>query len=249
MRLHPPISALPLSPSFSRDAQAAAAERDPATQAPPLLPFGQLVAFHLQDILPPPPDVVPQGFARQAGLLDPIDPQSLKPKLLGPLPAPRLLAQQAALQTPEPIPLPPVVDSAGMTDQDYLRIVRPDLVAANPVRPNYLRSPFEAAPPPGLAADVPLEPQELLTLPMDAPLGFTGPSSVIPREGQTSSHFVPLEDRWRVGMPEWDRYGLNHPPLDDYPFTLGPRARPLPSKRAQGRLPDHRPAHVFERER
>jgi hypothetical protein len=56
---------------------------------------------------------------------------------------------------------------------------------------------------------------------MDPPLGHTGPSGVLPSEGQTSSHFVPLEDRWRMGFPEWDRYDKGHPPVDDYPFIEG----------------------------
>lgn len=55
----------------------------------------------------------------------------------------------------------------------------------------------------------------------DPPNGFSGPSSVLPREQQTSSHFVPVEDRWRIGYPEWDRYGRGHPWEDDYPFVKG----------------------------
>lgn len=55
----------------------------------------------------------------------------------------------------------------------------------------------------------------------DPPNGFTGPSSVEPSESQTSAHFVPIEDRWRIGFPEWDRYGKGHPVGDDYPFMLG----------------------------
>ena len=54
-----------------------------------------------------------------------------------------------------------------------------------------------------------------------APLGFTGPSSVVPTESQNTSHFIPLEDRWRIGSPTWDRYGKGHPVGDDYPFVLG----------------------------
>lgn len=55
----------------------------------------------------------------------------------------------------------------------------------------------------------------------DAPLGFTGRSSVLPRATQTDPHFVPIEDRWRIGFPEWDRYGKGHPILDDYPYVPG----------------------------
>ena len=39
--------------------------------------------------------------------------------------------------------------------------------------------------------------------------------------GSTSPHFVPIEDRWRIGFPEWDRYGHGHPLIDDYPYTEG----------------------------
>lgn len=53
------------------------------------------------------------------------------------------------------------------------------------------------------------------------PTGFTGPSSVIPTEQQVDGHFVPVEDRWRVGLPEWDRYGTNHPRLADSPYEVG----------------------------
>ena len=60
-----------------------------------------------------------------------------------------------------------------------------------------------------------------LQTPMDPPIGYTGPSGVLPREQQESSHFVPIEDRWRIGYPEWDRYGNGHPVLDEYPYLPG----------------------------
>lgn len=65
------------------------------------------------------------------------------------------------------------------------------------------------------------EPDALLILPRDLPTGFAGRSPVAPREGQTSSHFAPVEDRWRIGYPEWDRYDKGHPFTDDYPYALG----------------------------
>lgn len=57
--------------------------------------------------------------------------------------------------------------------------------------------------------------------PVLPPLGYTGPSSVMPRESQQDPHFVPTEDRWRIGFPAWDRYGKGHPPVDDYPYVQG----------------------------
>jgi hypothetical protein len=51
--------------------------------------------------------------------------------------------------------------------------------------------------------------------------GFSGASSVLPSEEQETSHFVPMEDRWRIGLRPWDRYDRGHPRLDDYPFAPG----------------------------
>ena len=53
------------------------------------------------------------------------------------------------------------------------------------------------------------------------PLGFTGPSGILPTEEQESSHFVPIVDRWRSGFPEWDRYDKGHPAGVDYPYVEG----------------------------
>lgn len=57
--------------------------------------------------------------------------------------------------------------------------------------------------------------------PLDAPLGFTGRSSVVPRDVAIGPRFIPREDRWRIGFPGWDRYGKGHPPVDDYPYMIG----------------------------
>jgi hypothetical protein len=57
--------------------------------------------------------------------------------------------------------------------------------------------------------------------PDDPPLGFTGPSSVLPSEAAETPDFIPMEDRWRLGFPHWDRYDKGHPPIDDYPYDLG----------------------------
>ncbi len=62
-------------------------------------------------------------------------------------------------------------------------------------------------------------PYQLTTF--QAPLGFTGPTSVLPTESQNTSHFVPIEDQWRIGSPTWDRYSKGHPIGHDYPFVQG----------------------------
>src|SRR5262249_29497659 len=86
--------------------------------------------------------------------------------------------------------------------------------------PPVLRPPVESYLPPVVA-----QPEEesgpIFRYEQLAPSGFTGPSGILPREDQMSSHFVPLEDRWRSGFPEWDRYGRGHPLMDDYPYAEG----------------------------
>jgi hypothetical protein len=63
--------------------------------------------------------------------------------------------------------------------------------------------------------------EELLIPETDAPRGFTGPSGIIPTEQQQDSHFIPVPDRWRLGYPRVDRYGLSYPYTVDYIGTEG----------------------------
>ncbi|MBI3780017.1 MAG: hypothetical protein HY278_03000 [candidate division NC10 bacterium] len=46
----------------------------------------------------------------------------------------------------------------------------------------------------------------LIQTPQEPPLGFAGSSGIRPRAVQTSPDFIPIEDRWRLGFPSWDRY-------------------------------------------
>jgi hypothetical protein len=100
----------------------------------------------------------------------------------------------------------------------------------------FLDRPLESVPP---AADfVPMpEGGPPLRYPFDPPLGFTGPSGVLPRGEQGDSDFVPVEDRWRLGLPAWDRYGKGHPLLDDYPYALGAWYNPFKQNVLKGDYP------------
>lgn len=98
-----------------------------------------------------------------------------------------------------------------------------------------LRRPIETPPSP---ADPQFTPEpELLQTPYDAPLGFAGPSGIQPRDEQIDSHFVPIEDRWRIGFSPWDRYGKGHPPLDDYPYAQGSSFGPFNQNVFKGDYP------------
>ncbi len=68
---------------------------------------------------------------------------------------------------------------------------------------------------------LPLAPRLAIEPLQDGPLGYAGRSGVRPREIQQTSQIVPVEDRWRIGFPQWDRYGKGHPRNDDYPYVEG----------------------------
>lgn len=71
----------------------------------------------------------------------------------------------------------------------------------------------------------------------EAPSGFTGPSGVAPQEFPALPDFEPLEDRWRLGFPLWDRYGRGHPRLDDYPYVPGNILNPYRQNVLKGDYP------------
>jgi hypothetical protein len=77
----------------------------------------------------------------------------------------------------------------------------------------------------------------ILTWPVDPPLGFSGRSGISPREGQENSDFVPMEDRWRIGMPEYDRYDKGHPRDFEYPFVPGSKLDPYHQNVLKGDYP------------
>lgn len=111
-----------------------------------------------------------------------------------------------------------------MADEEEFLDEEPSSATGEDIRPPVLRRPFEPTFPdtdPLLLPELPLEPEMLFAFPVEAPLGFTGRSSVMPTEDQESSHFVPMPDRWRSGFPAWDRYGKGYPPEDDYPYIQG----------------------------
>lgn len=115
---------------------------------------------------------------------------------------------------PPPTPLP------APTPLPQLPARSPDATPPTAPQPSFLNRPLETPPPQPEALLTPDVPPFLQT-PVDPPSGFAGPSGILPSAVQESNHFVPMEDRWRIGFPEWDRYGNGHPLLDDYPNVEG----------------------------
>lgn len=88
-------------------------------------------------------------------------------------------------------------------------------VFPKPRSPEVLDRPIEQDIKPSIVAAM-AQFEELLIPERDPPRGFTGPTGILPTEQQENSHFVPVPDRWRLGYPRVDRYGLSYPYTVDY---------------------------------
>jgi len=104
---------------------------------------------------------------------------------------------------------------SGILPRDISSNPQPVKEQGPPVLMRPLEPPMPPQPPKAVDGPPPLQ------SPFDAPLGFTGPSGVLPRDVQTDPHFVPVEDRWRIGFPEWSRYAEGSSADADAPYQLG----------------------------
>src|SRR5262245_2172552 len=111
-----------------------------------------------------------------------------------------------------------------------------EILPASHQVPTPLGRPLDPPAPKDDIADLPY-PLEHFVIPRDPPPGFTGRSSVLPTVVQEDAHFLPVEDRWRIGFPEWDRYGKGHPCLDDYPYDVGAWYNPYKQSVLKGDYP------------
>jgi hypothetical protein len=143
-------------------------------------------------------------------------PKTAAPPPHVPMPAPE---STDAIQSPldvEPIPSPlpaikPPLDTTNHQNDPFLEMF--NAIAGEGLPET--REGSSQGPAPSLAEFV--DPPSWRSNPT---LGFAGPSGVRPRSG-SNDEFDTVEDRWRIGFPEWDRYGLEHPKVFDYPFELG----------------------------
>jgi len=108
---------------------------------------------------------------------------------------------QSGLTAPDSFP--------GLESEDSLEFVNPPVLA-----PPSLDSEADGM-------DLPAMPEPFVDWEDESPLGFSGASGIIPRDSQDSAHFLPIEDRWRLGFPEWDRDGKGDPANEDAPYDLG----------------------------
>ncbi len=109
----------------------------------------------------------------------------------------------------EPLEPLSILETGGKILAEEVPTSLPDFVLPQPIEPIPPKSELS-----------PIE--QVLTAGRDfePPSGFTGKSSVEPRTGGNDD-FLPVEDRWRLGAPYWDRYGIGFPLGEDYPYKLG----------------------------
>jgi len=98
-------------------------------------------------------------------------------------------------------------------------------------RPNLLDRPLDPPPRKEEIREFEIPPTAL-----DPPLGFTGPSGIVPRSGN-NLEYETVEDRWRIGFPFWDRYGEEFPAGKDYPYRLGDILNPYTQNVLKGDYP------------
>ncbi len=129
------------------------------------------------------------------------------------------------LMAADPVPAPvaePAAPPSASPLADFVPVGNPRLLDRNigPDEP-------KPAPPP--------EPTFLQTL-VDPTSGFAGRSGVA-RSVNANIDYMPMEDRWRIGYPKWDRYDRGHPVLDQYPYIPGQIADPYAQNVLKGDYP------------
>lgn len=147
-----------------------------------------------------------------------------------PVPVPADGALPPALSEPGPVPAEAPRPFPGRGEAPLADTARPE------PNPPVLREPDAGFPTPRLP-EFPDTVEGLFRTRVDPPIGYTGRSSVLPSEGQQDPHFVPVEDRWRIGYPAWDRYDKGHPVTDDYPYMPGRIQDPFNQNVLKGDFP------------
>ncbi|HEX7449456.1 MAG TPA: hypothetical protein VF306_18005 [Pirellulales bacterium] len=107
---------------------------------------------------------------------------------------------------------------------------------ADEPEPRWLRRPDDSLMPEGPGAREP-QPEPWVFPSFLRPTGFAGRSRILPTEPQTSPHFVPMEDRWRIGSPSWDRYGRGTALPIDTTFASGALVNPYRQNVLKGDYP------------
>jgi hypothetical protein len=183
-----------------------------------------------------PTDVTPLGWIRAGLLLGAVLVLGAEPASpAGPAP----VASPYLPQKPSELPSPPPDDGLPMATPTASP---PRKIDHSPrdwnvpeVRPVPLNRPLDPDKPGAPAQPVSTE---VFEVPPYTPPGFTGRSSVAPAEQQVDSHFIPVEDRWRIGLPAWDRYQTGHKLVhNDYPYEEGHWWNPFTQNVLKGDYP------------
>ncbi len=160
---------------------------------------------------------------------------------LGTGPTPLVAQPPATLPPPEAVRpgTPPAAGAPGLMIRPVETAPAPATTAPNLGAAGILRRPIESPPEtaPGAEPTGPPAPEGLLQWTMYEPLGYAGKSGIEPREAQETSDFIPIEDRWRIGFPGWDRYETGERLTHDVPYQLGRLIDPYAQNVLKGDYP------------
>lgn len=113
----------------------------------------------------------------------------------------------------------------------------PAAQAPTAAQPRWLRAPDETLVDPNTLDFRMVEEEPWVFPSVLPPTGAAGGSGVLPTERQRSPHFVPYEDRWRIGFPTWDRYGRGSISGLDSTFASGFLVNPYRQSVLKGDYP------------
>jgi hypothetical protein len=180
--------------AIQRGAEPAAAP--PPRAIEPAAPPPRAADEGTEPVAAPPPAAVSPVVAAPPVPVAPAATRTLPPVPAAPAALPFVPPAPAPAGQPNPKPADPV--PLDTTRQPIDRLTE----AATPTNPNQVGAATEAS---------------YVYFPT---LGFAGQSGVVPRSGRNNEYDT-IEDRWRIGFPEWDRYDQGHPRVFDYPYQLG----------------------------
>jgi hypothetical protein len=149
-----------------------------------------------------------------------------------------VLLPAAAIANTDPVdmivPYAAQVADQAVAPAQYPPIPTPD--AFPPARPDVLNRPLVPIPPVPPAESA--LPEVFGGYPILPPLGFSGPTGILPSV-RPDRDYVPMEDRWRLGFPAWDRYKFTdeYPYTNDYPYQLGHKWDPFNQNVLKGDYP------------
>lgn len=124
--------------------------------------------------------------------------------------------------TPEPFPVIPAYSAAAQPTpaSGFAQVFFQEARQQPQTRPNPFDPTLRSLEPEPKRRESSREPAPFTQTVFDPSLGYAGHSGVVARSG-SSEEFITVEDRWRLGLPEWNRSDEPQKLTVDSPYELG----------------------------